>query len=269
MSSEQILGEFKKYETEFAGILSRFKRNRDGIWIGEGDDPILRQYVREIIDLCNEVFGKNTYSIQISAEFDNGVQNISGSPSYKSVENILSVIRAVLTRLNRSLELMVRQKAPEAGSDQASVDSVLGICNRFHEVARQLVHRRENRSTLEIKDEYDVQDLLHALLQIHFDDIRPEEWTPSYGGGSSRMDFLLKAHAIVVEAKMTRKGLTAKEVSEQLIIDAAKYRQQQDCKTLICFVYDPSGLVKNPRGVERDLAKLSGGGFDVVCVVTP
>ena len=83
------------------------------------------------------------------------------------------------------------------------------------------------------------------------------------------MDFLLKDHAIVVEAKMTRKGLNAKEVSEQLIIDAAKYRQHQDCKTLVCFVYDPWGLVKNPRGIERDLAKLSGGGLDVICVVRP
>jgi hypothetical protein len=106
-------------------------------------------------------------------------------------------------------------------------------------------------------------------LRIHFDDIRPEEWTPSYGGGSSRMDFLLKDHAIVVEAKMTRKGLGAKEVSEELIIDAAKYRQHSDCKTLICLVYDPSGLVKNPRGIERDLAKLSGNGLDVICVITP
>src|SRR6266851_7548740 len=138
--SREILIEFKKYETEFAGILYRFKRNRDGIWIGEGDDPILRQYVREITDLCNEVFGKNTYSIQISAEFDNGVGNIFGTPSFKSVENILSVVRAVITRLNCHPELLVQKKEPETGSDQAPVDSVLGICNRFHEVARQLVH---------------------------------------------------------------------------------------------------------------------------------
>jgi len=114
-----------------------------------------------------------------------------------------------------------------------------------------------------------VQDLLHALLRLYFDDIRPEEWTPSYGGGSSRMDFLLKGHEIVVEVKMTRKGLWAKEVSEQLIIDAAKYRQHPECKTLVCLVYDPEGLVKNPRGIERDLAKLSGNGLEVICVVTP
>jgi uncharacterized protein YoxC len=172
-------------------------------------------------------------------------------------------------RLLRQVDLNAATAVTGSSADQYPVKAVLAICDRFHLVARQLTHRRENRVTLEIKDEYDVQDLLHALLHIHFDDIRTEEWTPSYGGGSSRMDFLLKDHAIVVEAKMTRMGLGAKEVSEQLIIDAAKYRQHSDCKTLICIVYDQSGLVKNPRGIERDLAKLSGNGLDVICVITP
>jgi hypothetical protein len=58
-------------------------------------------------------------------------------------------------------------------------------------------------------------------------------------------------------------------VSEQLIIDAAKYRQHSECKTLICLVYDPAALVKNPRGVERDMAKLSGNGLEMICVITP
>jgi len=173
------------------------------------------------------------------------------------------------TRLLRQIELNAGPMGLSDGAEQQPVKAVLAICDRFHVVARQLLHRRENRATLAITDEYDVQDLLHALLRLYFDDIRPEEWTPSYGGGSSRMDFLLKGHDIVVEAKMTRKGLTAKEVSEQLIIDAAKYRQNHECKTLVCLVYDPEGLIKNPRGIERDLAKLSGNGLEIVCVVTP
>lgn len=173
------------------------------------------------------------------------------------------------SRLLRQVELNSGPMALSDGADQQPVKAVLAVCDRFHIVARQLEHRREARATLKIEDEYDVQDLLHALLRLYFDDIRPEEWTPSYGGGGSRMDFLLKGHDIVVEAKMTRKGLLAKEVSEQLIIDAAKYNQHSECKTLVCLVYDPTGLVKNPRGIERDLAKLSNSGLEVICVVTP
>jgi hypothetical protein len=128
------------------------------------------------------------------------------------------------------------------------------ICSRFHLVARQLRDRHDDRHTIDIQDEYDVQDLLHSLLKIFFDDIRPEEYTPSYAGKSSRMDFLLKGYDTVVEVKMTRKGLGAKEVGSQLIDDIVRYQKHQECKTLICFVYDPEGRCANPTGIENDLS---------------
>jgi REase_DpnII-MboI len=187
----------------------------------------------------------------------------------KSECDAITAFFKAASRLLRQVELNAGPMGLSESADQQPVKAVLAICDRFHTIAKQLAQRRDGRSTLKIEDEYDVQDLLHALLRLYFDDIRPEEWTPSYGGGSSRMDFLLKGHEIVVEAKMTRKGLLAKEVSEQLIIDATKYRQHPECKTLICLVYDPGGLVKNPRGIERDLAKLSGNGVEVICVITP
>ena len=53
-------------------------------------------------------------------------------------------------------------------------------------VARQLRLRGEYRLTVNIEDEFDVQDLTHALLRLHFDDIGTDEWTPSYTDGASR-----------------------------------------------------------------------------------
>jgi hypothetical protein len=111
---------------------------------------------------------------------------------------------------------------------------------------------------LNIEDEYDVQDLLHALLKLDFEDIRPEEWSPSYAGKSSRMDFLLKDYKVVIEVKKTRTGLGAKELGGQLIEDIARYKTHPDCETLLCFVYDPEGLIGNPRGIENDLSQDEG-----------
>jgi hypothetical protein len=132
------------------------------------------------------------------------------------------------------------------------------LIKRFHLVVKQLRDRHDDRQTLNVEDEYDVQDLLHALLLIDFDDIRPEEWTPSYAGSSSRMDFLLKNEQIVIETKKTRNGLGTKEIGEQLIIDIEKYRGHPDCKTLVCFVYDPEGRIGNPKGIENDLNRIEG-----------
>ncbi len=120
----------------------------------------------------------------------------------------------------------------------------------------------------EIEDEYDVQNLLHELLEIHFDDIRPEEWTPSYAGGASRMDFLLKKEGIVIEEKKTRKGLGAKELGEQLIVDIAKYRRHPDCRCLICFAYDPEIRIANPKGIENDLNR-EHEGLKVIVIIAP
>lgn len=162
----------------------------------------------------------------------------------------------------------------EIFEDDTSTDShtttttVLNICNRFHQISRQLKQRHSNRPTIEISDEYDVQDLLHALLRLHFDDVRAEEWTPSYAGSASRMDFLLKKEKIVIEVKKTRNNLGAKEIGEQLMIDIERYTAHPDCETLICFVYDPEGRVNNPVGIEHDLDREKDAP-KVITIITP
>ncbi len=128
------------------------------------------------------------------------------------------------------------------------------ICVCFHRMASQLCKRRENRPTLTINDEYDVQDLFHAVLLLDFPDVRKEEWVPSYAGAASRTDFLLKPQETVIEIKKTRNGLNARELGEQLIVDIAKYREHPSCSQLLCFVYDPELRISNPCGIENDLS---------------
>jgi hypothetical protein len=152
--------------------------------------------------------------------------------------------------------------------DGMAVAKILNICTRFHLIATQLRSRHDGRSTLEVTDEYDVQDLMNGLLRLHFDDIRLEEWSPSYAGGSSRMDFLLKKENIVVETKKTRKGLTEKKLGEELIIDIEKYKKHPSCKTLVCFIYDPDGLLMNPSGLENDLSRKEGA-LSVIVMAVP
>jgi hypothetical protein len=137
-------------------------------------------------------------------------------------------------------------------------DALVALRNlllQFHAVAVDLRSRRTGRPALVIEDEYDVQYLLGAFLKLHFDDVRREEWTPSYAGAASRTDFLLKKEQIVVETKMTRAGLKDGAVGNELLLDIAHYSKHPDCKTLICFIYDPAHHLTNPSGLERDLSE--------------
>lgn len=133
------------------------------------------------------------------------------------------------------------------------LELIINVLERFPAFCRQLKKRYNDRDTIEVNDEYDVQDLVHALLTLHFDDVRPEEASPSYAGSSSRQDFLLKKEKIVIEVKKTRQSLRAGKIGEELIIDMARYRAHPDCDMLVCFVYDPDGWVNNPKGVIADL----------------
>jgi len=159
--------------------------------------------------------------------------------------------RSIMSDLGRLpwLESKTKKPAPPG------IDRVLNIANGFHSVATQLRRRYGNRESLKVTDEYDVQDLLHALLKVDFDDVRPEEYSPSKAGAASRLDFLLKAQKVVVEAKMASTTLTDKKIGEQLIIDIERYRAHPDCERLVCLVYDPEHHIRNPIGLERDLSR--------------
>jgi hypothetical protein len=178
------------------------------------------------------------------------------------------ILQATESIVERTIRASVEEKWKEPRNTQAATALVRAICDRFTIGANALTVRHEDRATIRITDEYDVQDLLGALLKLHFTDVRPEEWTPSYAGNASRMDFLLKPEQVVVEAKMTRKGLGQKELVTQFAEDIIRYQAHQDCKTLICFVHDPAGKCNNPTALENDLTKKHGG-LQVIVIVQP
>lgn len=172
---------------------------------------------------------------------------------------------SIMNELGRLPWLVSRNAKRKPDSNK---NRVLKIISRFHVVAGQLRRRYNGRPTIAVGDEYDVQDLFHALLKIDFEDVRPEEFSPSRGGASSRLDFLLKAEKIVVEVKCASKALSDKKIGEQLIVDIERYREHPDCDVLICFVYDPEMQIRNPTGLERDLSREEGG-LEVKVLVAP
>ncbi len=179
------------------------------------------------------------------------IEQISASRNRNrsDINALNSTLKAIADQLNKDILCIEQTETINSNSELEN------IFNRFHRIARQLRTRHSSRPTLTITDEYDVQDLLHALLLLKFEDVRPEEWTPSYAGGSVRMDFLLKNEGIVIEVKKTRASMTSKILGEELLIDREKYKEHPDCKKLYCFVYDPEGLLDNPIGIKKDLEK--------------
>lgn len=165
------------------------------------------------------------------------------------------------------LEKKETLSSPEI-TQRSELALLLSLLKRFDIVARQFQQRHDHRSTIIIKDEYDVQDMLHGLLRAYFSNVYAEDYSPRNSGASSRVDFLLKNEQIVIEVKITSKNLSDKKLGEQLIIDIKRYQSHPSCKTLVCFVYDPEHNVKNPEGLEQDLSGKNGE-IDVIVTIIP
>lgn len=134
------------------------------------------------------------------------------------------------------------------------VEELLDVVVRgLRRAMHPLTHRRKGVQPLSFGSEYDVQDLLHALLRPWISDIRPEEFTPSYAGSSTRMDFLLPVYDLVIETKIVRDRSHAKRIGDELIIDIEHYRKHPSCKTLWCVIYDPDHQIMNAQGLRNDL----------------
>ena len=254
MTVETVIAALKSYEVKLDGILSRFTKSRDAIYIDRRDNSRVSRLVLELRDLfIDEFVDGHRHANPLIAAFNDSISNFTNSPSYHGVETIKANVAAAVTRIERYPAAIKGPLPLPAITPAKNPELLIQLWRRLPLVVRQIRGRHDSRPTLDVADEYDVQDLFHALLTISFDDIRKEEWSPSYAGASSRMDFLLPELEAVVEIKMMRKTLSTRQLGEELIIDIAKYKKHPQCRALFCFVYDPEGRIINPRGVESDL----------------
>ena len=251
-------------------MLPRFTKSQLGLHINRDDDNRFQALINEFLYLINDHIPNVQSSARLVRNFyNNGVNNYLQSSSYTSLEEVKGAIDTLILRIERKPSLIVEiQKKIEIDTTADLHNGLDTIMNRFHSVVMQIRKRHESRETIDISDEYDVQDLFHSLLKLYFSDVRPEEWNPSYAGGSSRSDFLLPEINTIIEVKKTRQSMSDKDLGEQLIIDIAKYKKHPQCSSLICFVYDPEGRVSNPRGIENDLNSCDSD-IDVRTIIGP
>ena len=149
--------------------------------------------------------------------------------------------------------LLEAERLVESRTAIHQLEAVQRIARKLPDAVRPLRDRKNGRPDFIIENEYDLRDFFHSLLRVSFEDVREEEWTPSYGGGSKRIDFVLKLERVAIELKMMRPSLSASAVGDELAVDIVKYRSHPECDALVAVVYDPERRIVNARGLENDL----------------
>ena len=248
----------KKYCEAVDTILKVCRTNRWGcsVSLEDPNGQFAEVAIRKEVDY-------NVITGVIYVTVDEGVQcRIEKTSFYNYGQEVF--LDAISLKLGELDWLESKAKRKKRGEGPKPSQLIVRILKNFDRAARQLKRRYNNRAPYEINDEYDVQDLLHSILRAYFEDIRPEEYTPSYAGSSSKVDFLLKPERAVIEVKYATDKLREKKIGEQLIIDINKYKAHPDCDALYCLVYDREGNIRNPIGFENDL---SGKHSDITVTV--
>ncbi|MCZ7448138.1 hypothetical protein [Rhizobium rhizogenes] len=213
-------------------------------------DPKFLRWKRECAVVVSRTFGESSAQMKSWNDIPYRLMVFgSNTTKHKHHEAYRKGLRQAVEFLDSFQADVVRYGLNRPPTETNAQRTVEKICDRFPLVARQLLHRHGGRETLVVNDEYDIQDLMHGLLRLHFDDVRAEDAVPSYAGGNSRIDFFLKSEGIVIETKMMRDSLTPKKVGEELIIDIARYQARGDVKTVIFFVFDPAHRISNPTAL--------------------
>jgi hypothetical protein len=203
----------------------------------------------------------------------------AGSRYSSTSSNVREALRNFSGFIERQQSDCLKFRFPETTNGQTESpagiahevdEKLVAICERFHRAVVHLSHRRRGRAVIDFSDEYDVQDVFGTVLKCIYDDVRKEEWTPSYAGKAGRIDFIITDVKTAAELKRAR---SRQQVAEELMIDIEKYAQRSDINRLVCYVYDPDGFLRRDAGqIERDLSGLrthDGRTLDVIVLVRP
>ena len=135
--------------------------------------PDFKKWYRDTEIALEHIFGPNARHIQdfnqISFRFSAYSSSTTSALWEERFRKGLEDAERILSSMIQEIEDYWGQteKKPE---ENGTLDIMERICDRFHLVVRQLRERYKNRNTWNVEDEYDVQDLLHCLLFLEFED---------------------------------------------------------------------------------------------------
>ena len=128
--------------------------------------------------------------------------------------------------------------------NDSDVTLVERLCTRLPQVARILaVRSRKNKKPFMISDEYDVQDLLHAVLRGYLKYSVQEDPLPKMAGAkSSRTDLSVEEIGVLVEVKYVHGPADQKRIFEEFSQDLLLYSKWDPLKHLIFLIYNSADL---------------------------
>lgn len=103
MTTEEFLKELCKYEAILNSVTTRFTKHGNYLTIGPADRKVFKQTVHEVIDLITDgLKSPAQYAGQIETKAAFANNNFLGSPSKSGIEDVVTVLQSLITRVQRN-----------------------------------------------------------------------------------------------------------------------------------------------------------------------
>ncbi len=195
--------------------------------------------------------------------FHDGIYSESyNSPRYTNISKLQSYVLSAMSKVQRG--------AISKDNILPSFTVLLNILNSFSDVVSKLKYRRSGKHSLDIKDEYDVQDILYAMLKGMFPSLQYEDPGKKVGPSSSRADFTVADIGVFIETKYISEKGKEKIIHDECLADIQKYGKQAECQKIVFFVYDPQKCIDNQYAFKSGLGNnhvIDGKNIEVITLI--
>ena len=214
------------------------------------------------IELSDSSRGKNLKPL-MGDIFYQGV--FAGSRTSERVENMLTIQSYLLGAIQK-----IQQGVVGRDNVLPDINLLTGILKTFPDVVSRLTHRRKDKMTFGIDDEYDVQDVLYVMMKGAFSTLQYEDPTQKIGINSARPDFAIHDLNTYIEVKFIGKKGQEKDIQDECSLDIQKYGALEDCSKIIFFIYDPKKCIDNSYAFKVELEKartVEGREIEVITLI--
>lgn len=254
-------------------IGAEYNSDRDQVWIPFGIRDIEDQKASNLPPDKFQVPGlpPNEFRIPPPAGKEDEIAFglVSVHPLYEHIREGGLRILADMIRLEKERK--------RGASSIVSTETVETVLTGFHVATLHLQNRKrkgKEDKAFAIEDEYDVQDMLYAMLRPLVPDLEREDSTKKVAGKGGFLDFRSDELELIIEVKYCNDAKRAKELVDECNARIKRYGNREDLNTLMFFIYDPDRYLLNEHpNFERDMEgphKMGGSReFQVEVIINP
>jgi len=161
-------------------------------------------------------------------------------------------------------------KSSKSEECEPDIHLIEHLCKRIQYSANILSNRtRPGKLSYKIEDEYDVQDLVHAVLRAYLKySVQEDTMNKVAGTRSGRVDISIEELGLLIEIKFSRRPDDNKVFFDAFSKDLVLYSSWAPLKHLFYIIYNHN-LLKDPEGLEKLSGKkeISGKKFEVKVIL--